>query len=519
MLPWLVTTAFVWGLRVATWVAVAAAIVLAVRAWRAADRTDRGLAIGVFVGALALRLAAPAMPFDIHLRSWEVFLGVVPYPWTYGVGFAAFWSALGLGFTSMPVLFDAGAVAGALGCVALGGWLRRADLHPAGAWGAAGIAAAWGPLVGFGHTDVQALPEILCFLLALLLWTADDGPRWGLAGAAALAVASAQRPEAAILPVFAALALWGAGRPVPWRWWGGAFAVAVAHLAAIVLLKPPMDLQGVGIGGGLPSPFVHGPTHWAGWSPLWTSWAVIALTLVGLAAAPGRRRLAWLALPLGLGALVWTASWAPVDPVMPIFVRHQLRSLPWFAALAGWGIAAVAGRQPAVAWVIAAVAVTAQLTTLPPWFQPRRQSGEWAVAYDGLDDVPDGCLVVSWTPRTDYGLAPPQILPRLRDRDVRWFDAAQPLPDPLPACVVWYRSGDCELVVAALGLSEPAPCDAWEAGWDLEPLHIEEVSATPWLYARHRRDTVRVGYARLRDPEAIRAVQADSPARGSEPSR
>ncbi|MCB9682336.1 MAG: hypothetical protein H6733_12790 [Alphaproteobacteria bacterium] len=499
-------------------VTLAGGVVVVGRVLRPWSWAERLAAVVLAAGAVALRLAVPGGPFDINLRSTEVFFPFEPTVWHYGLAYPTLWRALlapwpAAGFTT---LFDGTAVLGGLTAVLLVAFLRVAGTGRRVAW-LAGVALALTPAhVRFSHTDVQAIPEAFLFLLAGLAWIEHlDRHRPGVGvglpvATASLALAATMRPEGVLLlPTFALLTV-ATGRTVEGRWRqrgvaGLALIGFVAlHVAGVVLHNHEVSAGRAGL-KGWPSPLVHGPLHWVALDPTFTAPLLVVLALVGGALAPlrGRRHWAWLLLAAVTGCFVLNPDWTPAGRDVPALVRHQVRSLPWFAVLIGFGLdglARQAGRRwgPVVLVALTAVAGLAAVRALDGAFRPTTLDAEFAFRDAVERTLPAGCAVVTWLPPEDRGLAMTSELSRSEGLDLTWLrlDRGDPLPEA--GCVIWYRPASCAAPLDRKVLAPAAPCAAFEASHTLTPIAEARLPNRPWLIPSYAEDPVRVGYYRLR---------------------
>ncbi len=464
----------------------------------------------MFALALALRIAAPAVPHDINPRTDEVFQPWDQIQWRYTHGLVALMRAVwALGaVVDDRVVFGVVAVAGAL-CVPLIDLVTRR----VGGGRLAGLVAALvlggvGLHVRYSHTDAPQIVEILLTLVAVIAATAPGAPpardvAWvGLS----LGLTSAMRPEGMAIPFL--LGFWALACGVRWP------SQRVAAVGALVALVALPDLLGVTLAQG-PSArgasldqghgaLTWGLDHYAPFNAAFVPTALGALTLTAPWGRPGSRRgLATLALMFALGSLVANASWSIGATPVWCLARHQLRVLPWMALLIGLGVEGLVDR--AVEWTRqdarASLAVLAALgvagltaTTLPDAYSRFTLAEEYAFIRQHLPEVPDGCTVVTEREVTDRGLLLRDGLAFL-DQRLTWQDVSDPIAPS--SCVIYYRSALCTSVEPG----EPADlCAAFEHSHTLQPLAEAQIIARGWLWERYATPTLRVGYYRVTDP-------------------
>lgn len=524
------------ALGAASAVVLAVAIRDAVVAWRRDDARWRAVLVVLVVVGLAARLfVAPPSPHDINWRAGEIYTPWQVTSWTYGMGMAA-WGRLVLGaLPFLPddeiALFHVQAVVAAFTVVPLMGWARALGLGRVGA----AIAGTWfalgHPLVRFGHTDVQAVPEMLATLVGLMAvarW-ARDGTRADAAVAGiALALASTFRPEGlVVLPVVGTLA-WVAHRPAPDRralWAVGAAAVLwVPHTAAMLTVAfgpsrmwQPSFLRNGAFDHGLAA---QGWQHLIALDPAYVA-PPLALAVVVGAAVPGHlrwtTRVALAGTAFVLSILVPNGTWTPAHGDQPNFARHQLRALPFAIVLGSHALATLVTRLPRAPGLVAAGLVGAATAWhLPDAARPLAYDTEYRWIRTVLPTLDEGCVITDSRPARDAGLAPPRYLPGHLHLRVDWVPPGDPRFDDA-ACRIWYRSASCHANDVAernaRARGEPASdalCAAFEATHDLTPIATGSVPARTYFQDTYDTDPVPIGFYRVSpSPGAATAPPGD----------
>lgn len=480
---------------------------------RARRAVVAGLA-AVTVGALVLRLAAPAVQHDLNDRLNEIHRRVDDLSWLYTHGLVSLvrvGAQLGiapddvrvfhlvalLGALSVPVAYvvtrrlGGGVVAGAVAAVVLGG----TGLH-----------------VRYSHTDAPQIVEGLLTLVgaAALLVPRDARTRVDVALAVvSLSLAATCRPEAVVVPLL--VLVWSTACGAAWSW------RTLAAVVGGVWIVDGLDFGLVVAGHGgpasrnalhAPALWVHGPSAIVTWHRAFVPVALGALALVGAWLAPSRRAgLATLALSVVLGSLVLNPEWSIAANPSWCVARHQLRVVPWMAVLVGLGVGAltdVAARRlsGSMAAVVrgGALAGVAVLTasTLPDAYAHFTLADEYTFFRAALLTVPDDCHLLTIVDRgVDHGLMVHELPASLgRSHAIHGLDTElASLGDLRPGCVVYYRSALCSAVHAGEG--DHDFCAAFEARTRLTPLVEGRLGSRGWLWETYREDPVRVGFYRV----------------------
>ncbi len=482
--------------------------------WRWAADRSRGEQVGsvvLFLVAVALHWTAPWGVYDLNLRSPAAWRGFGSDPLQYGHGVVAAAApaqlVMGSGWSAehLPRWFG---VLSALHGVLLVPIVDRFSGSRLAAW-TAGIWLTVHPMaVRYGATDVQAVPEVLWTVVALLAWCRavdDDAPGWMVFSGLAAGLAAHGRPDSLIVPALYVAAIGAravAGERPRRAWVAVAVAVVVAmpqavfHLGRVVQGTDP--LEGLpGLAGGHHPVLVHGWRHLIALDPWMVGWAPW-LALLALPWAPGSRAMRGVVLALALGLSLLVASdptWTATDGVAIGFARHQLRALPFAAWLLGLGVAgwSRAGPRPWMGAVVAALLVGGAVARLAEaGWAPRAGQGEfraWITARTAIDT--DRLILPAVD--ADAGFRVPVEL--IGDGQVQ---AVWPPPDRVEAGALYWRSGECSLATVSLGLA----CEAFEASHQLEPIQEAWVPAGRWIYDAHRLDPVRVGLYRVLGPRS-----------------
>ncbi len=481
----------------------------AAQAARVAPRGLLALGLVVLLVALALRLAAPAVPHDINPRSDDVFHSWRGLDWRYAHGLIALmrvlW-AVGLPVSDLTV-FDVVAVFGALTVPLVGLLTWRLG----GGWLAASVATVvmggMGLHVRFSHTDAPQIVEAALVLVAALFVIApgERSARATWAAGLSLGLAGAMRPEAIVLPALVLGWAWLSQPGLSWRAWLPvgliAAAVALPDLVSILAFGRALSDPSLGLveGHGL---LEHGLAHLVPWSTPFVPAALAASLWLAPSGRPAvRATLATALLMVAVGSLVPNARWSIGSIESWCLARHQLRVLPWMALLVGVGVEAlvdrVAHRIPALtvpAGLMALGAVAASVaTTLPDAYAEFTPALEYQFVRTHLPEVPDGCTIVTLPLEGDMSLVLPDGLKASVGTPHRWtwLDDA---PDD-GSCVVYYRSTACTAV--SYKMLDVDRCAPFEAAHALTPIAVGGLADRGWLFERYGGAPVRVGFYRV----------------------
>lgn len=461
--------------------------------------------LAVFVGALALRLNAPAVQHDINPRTDDVWTGWGMLEWRYTHGLTALFRLprlIGVVPDDLAV-FHTVAAAGAASVVLVGALATRLG-GPIAGLAAAVMLGGLGLHVRYSHTDAPQIVELTLELLAaLLLTTRRREPAASALVVASLVLAATMRPESfvAVAVFVAAAAAAGAG------WTRRELGQLTAGVVLVAL--PDVVTAWVMHGGPIARgnrPFEHGlwtygTSHLAAFNaafvPPLIGWGAMLAPLV----APRRRvALAVVLLALVSGALIGEPFWSIGGLPSWCLARHQLRLLPWLAVAVGLVVAGVSGRlgrrldSLGFAVGLAACLGLGALVrpTLTDAWAPWTLSEEYTFFRTTLPTIPSGCTVFTLDGSGDHGLAPRTMLSGVLGRDHRW----QLLTDPLPAsgCVVYYRPAICTSHDPKGPVTDV--CLDWERQHVLEPLTTASLVSRGWLWEAYE-DPVRVGFYRV----------------------
>ena len=500
--------------------AVASAVGLALVARALATPVDgRGRAevaaiVVLGLGALALHLAVPWSPYDLnlrHARAWNPEIGATTM---YGFGTEALgvvMQGLWPGTWSSRLLADAMAAVSAVHVVLLALWVRLLGASAPVAWLAGALLAVQPAHARFAHTDVQTQAETLWTLGALVLaWRHGRAPSWvdGLGAGLLLGLVAHARPESlVVVPALAVLAAVTVPRSV-WRHPATLAGVAVA--GAVAALQLPVVLHHAGPTGQSPDAIAnplrpdrhplsaHGLAHLLAIDPAFTPPPVAALALALPWARGVAPRVAWAVLAVALGALVLVAgdpSWTPIGGAQFGFARHQLRALPFVAAVQAFGAsAALAAVGPRAAWAGAVGVLAVATWTLPLAFVLRTGPSEVRFLVEHAAALPRPCQLTVPGFEADAGL---KVSPELVE--MTGITLATP-GDGAPAegCWAYWRPAECSLDPAVFASTPEEPgCDAFEAAHTLTPVAEAWLDTEPWIYDRLHVRPARIGLYRV----------------------
>ena len=482
-----------------------------VRARKRLWSEDGAALVALTIGALALRLAAPAVQHDVNPRLGEVFTPWSSLGWSYTHGLVALMRALWA--TGLPIddqaVFHVVAVLGALTAPIAAVLTTRLGGGRAAAAAAGIVVAGLGVHVRYSHTDAPQIVEGLLTMVGAVALAGDPTRRRRLDGALAalsLALAACMRPEALAIPALILLWAWVAGLGVSARQAGAVVAatalVALPDMLGVVLAGGGPGGRGAGLDHGHGA-LLFGVRHFVLWNNAFVPTALGLLPLLApWGRAPALRSLATFALMLALGSLVGNAIWSIGDTGSWCLARHQLRVLPWMAVLLGLGLEALTDaargwiplfqRQVLPGLALIGVAWTTR-GTLRDAYAPFTLSDEYTFVRASLPMLPADCAIISLRLDGDRGLALPVGLPGVGDSR-EWIGLDADLTGR--ACVIYYRSAQC----AVLGPSEADPgdrCAAFESAWTLTPIAERQIVARGWLWEHYTTPTLRVGTYRV----------------------
>ncbi|MCB9683301.1 MAG: hypothetical protein H6733_17680, partial [Alphaproteobacteria bacterium] len=392
-------------------------------------------------------------------------------------------------------------------------FLRGLGAHRWSAWMAGAVLACWALPMRFGHTESPQVLEngFLWLGLAAATWHARR-PSWGAAllTGTAVGLGTVMRPEGMALPLVVLPVL---GLGVPRQVWRRADTAVAVGIAAALLAPQAVGLWLENVGGAKlagalnaddVSLLTNGLQHYVGLTMPWTSPLLVLFVAAGLVTGPPRVsvRVALLVTALVLGTLV--PSYAPGAPDGLAIARHQLRSLPWFAAMAGLGATAPflrwSPRHLPVGMLVAGVGT---IVTWPVAWRVHTVPSAYRVFVDALDDLPSDCELRSYPPPGDFGLPPPVEPPPAHDKRWTWRTLDDP-PAPPGACVLYWRGPSCVSVSPSVlrdaerGGPQPVDaCAAFEAAHTLAPLVETELPALGIVHEAYLTDPVRVGFYRV----------------------
>ena len=473
------------------------AVLLVWWALREARALDRGKARALFgpglvvLLALVVRWCAPSVPFDVNDRLLPARRGLLDAMESYyGEGMIA-WA--GLLFTVFPGpdsnVYHAGVVAGAAMVAALMVFMARSGATSIQLVSAGVVAAVTPMLVRFSHTDVQVIPEMLLFWVAMCalqrVVDRDEVVSTVVAGLA-LGVAMTMRPEAPVIAgMAAAWVVWVA----PAGAWRRRSVVIVAVLAGLLCL-PHLLLMGEKFAYSSSSPMRtwdlsqaarSGFRYFVFLNPEYTPVIVPMMALVGAVFGRAPRALrVWLVVCLLVASCLvpaWSAEGGKI-----LLTRHQLRALPFVAVLAGYGVEALVRTIPwaPARWGVAGVGLAMASLGLPIAWLRTAENVEYSFFVRALPSIPDGCTVQTLrTDDWDNGLDPLVHYSEQFGLDHRWTKLVEA---PSADCVIYYRQGNCFAGFGdmegpdAQGRAWMDPrCEAYEAAHVLRPILETEI--------------------------------------------
>lgn len=477
---------------------------------------------GLFVGSLAMRVALATWgPGDLRMNLRGTLL-------TYDVGEDALRALFGeavlygpgpnglLGplFLALPRRFETlvavALVAGSLAPVVLQRALA-ARVTPLHAWAAA-LLLAISPLAvrwsGEGNRQAQMLLLFAVAAWGLARYQASGRARYLVPGAAAALVAVLTRPEGVL--VFALLGpLWLLG--ARGRRLGP--LLAIAPVVALTLLyrttfSPLASIETPHIPLGLISPAT---SVWL--DPAFQGWALIGLTLAGLAVGLWRRSPLVVAAAVALLLVSQATRHMPTADLQMASARYQSLSVLAAAVCAGAALEALVRRfrerSRRVATALAGALVLAATTpALLVVTRPRTIDDEYGQLLAWLRELPPGTAVFSVEhPVIDAGLVAPRT--EAHSLDIDWNLIAASLdevysPPPNgsfpegPPLVLYYDGGMCAVTrESMIGLFDTYPiealCEEARARFGDRPLWRAELPAVGFRGERYREDPVRIG--------------------------
>jgi hypothetical protein len=469
---------------------------------------EAALPAGLAMLALIMRFIAHPGPADIRAVLDERF-------GTARAGWVAF---VRLVYDVLPrrdeTIWTIDRLLGALAVPLLYLVMRKRFADPTAAVGGAAVLAVTPLLARFSASDTPYIPLCAALLGAVVAYDSfvESASVAALALALGLLTAAIQlRPDAAwlIVPV----ALLALGRPP--RSWTQLLrpSVGVCVILFVLLNAVPTmwALSAPAKAGAGQSFVVVGSLIGSPWTvrditPLTLS----ALVVLGAVSAPlyGRSGLLWLAAVVLAEPLDMPTSVTYANAVYGHFAnaRYHVPAMYLACGLAGLGVAALirlsgwfARREiPArnlIAVGIAFLAAAPRFDLLRRMWTPQR---EYEIFRAGLSGIEPNCHVVTFTEVGDAGFVPFEYLAGGKLLDVGEFLSA-----PREGCFIYYRAGNCyeaslapELARQPLAMN-PA-CRAIEERFRLEPIVEARVPALPYRGEVYVRDTLPLGFFRLR---------------------